>query len=44
MQGIFKLAEDKGPAAAEIARHHLAERARRDWTALLGRPLDATSK
>ena len=43
-QGIFKLAQDKGPAAAEIARHHLAERARRDWTVLLDRLLDATSK
>lgn len=44
MQGIFKLAQDKGPAAAEIAKHHLAERARRDWTALFERLLDATSK
>lgn len=44
MQGIFKLAQDKGPAAAEIARHHLAERARRDWTALLDRLLGATAR
>lgn len=44
MQGIFKLAQDKGPAAAEIARHHLAERARRDWTTLLDRLLAATAK
>lgn len=44
MQGIFKLAQDKGPAAAEIARHHLAERARRDWTALLDRLLQATAR
>jgi transcriptional regulator len=44
MQGIFKLAQDKGPAAAEIAKHHLAERARRDWTALLDRLLHATAR
>jgi transcriptional regulator len=42
-QGIFKLAQDKGPVAAEIAKHHLAERARRDWTSLLDRLLAATA-
>ena len=44
MQGIFKLAQDKGPAAAEIAKHHLAARARRDWTILLDRLLAASGK
>jgi predicted FMN-binding regulatory protein PaiB len=43
MQGIFKLAQDKGPVAAEIAKRHLAERSQRDWTALLDRLLGATS-
>ena len=43
MQGIFKLAQDKGRAAAEIAKKHLAERSQRDWTALLDRLLGATS-
>jgi transcriptional regulator len=43
MQGIFKLAQDKGPAAAEIAKKHLAERSQRDWTTLLDRLLGTTS-
>jgi transcriptional regulator len=43
MQGIFKLAQDKGPAAAEIAKKHLVERSQRDWTTLLDRLLGATS-
>jgi transcriptional regulator len=42
MHGIFKLAQDKGRAAAEIARKHLAERSQRDFTALLDRLLGAT--
>lgn len=42
MQGIFKLAQDKGPAAVEIAKKHLAERSQRDLTAVLDRLLGAT--
>jgi len=43
MEGIFKLAQDKGPANAERARLHLAEVLRRDTGGLLKELLEAPS-
>lgn len=39
MRGIFKLAQDKGPKHAELARRHLASMARRDTSDFLGEML-----
>lgn len=41
MRGIFKLAQDKGPAHVELARDHLAEVSRKDLAPFLRDMLDA---